>query len=379
VKEVVFCSGALRAALVPQFGPRRFRAYLAAGGDPAALDNPDARPLGADLSARLKITAREAAALARRLRAVDVEAVREAAGELNAQAVAWGDENYPARLERLADPPPALFVRGALPGPEDRTAAIVGSRKATSYGLRLARTLAADLVRAGFCVVSGLARGIDAAAHEAALAAGGRTVGVMGSGLLQPYPPEHTGLMDRVAESGAVVSEFPLDAPPSRASFPRRNRVVAALSEAVLVVEAGRKSGALTTARHAADLGVEVLAAPGPVDREQSLGTLGLLRDGATPLGSVQDVFAALGFCDPACLDLPEAELAVLEAMSPEAGAFKSASRQRSKGGTVATGSSPEEIAAALGWNEEVAAGYLVTLEVRGLIERETGGRYVVR
>jgi len=303
---------------------------------------------------------REASALARGLRKVRPDLVLEDAARLGVRAVVWGDEEYPAVLERLDQPPPAIFVKGELPAPTDRTAAIVGSRKATRYGLRLARTLAADLARAGFVVISGLARGIDAAAHEATLAAGGRTVAVLGSGFLQPYPAEHVDLIERIAGCGAVISEFALDEPPRRANFPRRNRIVAALSEAVIVVEAGRKSGALTTARHAADLGVEVLAAPGPVDREQSLGTLALLRDGAAPVASVQDVFASLGFCETEHLELPEAEQAVLEVL-------------------VARKATPVHVAETLGWNDEVAAGYLVTLEIRGLVERETGGSYVVR
>jgi len=356
VNDVVFSPGALRAALCSRFGPRRFRAYLDAGGDPGALA--DADP--ADLQRRLSIVRREANSLARELRRVSIEPVLTQAARLGVRVVSWGDEEYPAVFERLDQPPPAFFLKGNLPHSDDRTVALVGSRKATRYGLRLARTLATDLARAGFVVVSGMARGIDAVAHEAALGAGGRTVAVMGSGFLRPYPPEHLDMLESIAAQGAVLSEFALDTPPLRANFPRRNRIVAALSEAVLVVEAGRKSGALSTARHAVDLGVEVLAAPGPVDREQSLGTLALLRDGATPLASIQDVFAALGFCDPARLDLPEAELSVLEVL-------------------VARSATPTEVAKILGWSDEVAAGYLVTLEIRGLVERETGGRYVVR
>ena len=363
MKELVFRSGSLefqsgplRAALVPQFGPRRFRTFLDAGGDPGELSDPDPRML----AERLRITRNEARRLARRLREEPVEAVLDETARLGARAIVWGDPEYPSGLKRLSDPPPALFVRGELPGPRDRTAAMVGSRKASAYGLRMARTLATDLVRAGFTVVSGLARGIDAAAHEAVLAAEGRTIAVLGSGLARPYPPEHTDLLERVAASGAVISEFPHEAPPMRANFPRRNRLVAALSEAVLVVEAGRRSGALTTARHAADLGVEVLAVPGPVDQEQSLGTLALLRDGAAPLASVQDLFVALGFCDPARLDLPDAEQSALGAITP-------------------SGSTVCEVAVRLGWEDEIAAGYLVTLEVRGIVERESGGRYVVR
>ena len=153
---------------------------------------------------------------------------------------------------------------------------------------------------------------------------------------------------------------FPLDAPPRARQFPQRNRIIAALGRAVLVVEAGARSGALTTAHHALDLGREVLAVPGPVDAAQAAGTMLLLRDGAAPVSSVQDVLGALGYCDPVPLRLPEPEQRVLDAIPP-------------------AGATAADIHAALGIGADIAAGYLVTLEVRGVVERENGGRYVVR
>jgi DNA processing protein len=248
---------------------------------------------------------------------------------------------------------------GELLQRDRRAVAVVGSRRATPYGARVARSLAGDLARAGVTIVSGLARGIDAAAHEAALTAGGRTVAVLGSGLLDPYPPEHDDLLARVAGSGAVLSEFALHAPPRRLSFPRRNRVVAALGLAVIVVEAAARSGALSTAGHALDLGRHVLAVPGPVDKDTGRGSLRLLQEGATPVGSAQDVFAALGWCQAAKSDLPPEERRVLEALR----------------GRAAT---PEDIAGTLAMSEEVAAGLLVSLELRSLIKRVEGGKYAV-
>jgi DNA processing protein len=286
-------------------------------------------------------------------------------GELAAAAaagvgvIAWASPGYPAPLRHLADPPPVLFVRGTLLPCDAGAVAVVGSRRATPYGLRVARALAGDLARAGVTVVGGLARGIDAAAHGAALCAGGRTVAVLGSGLLNPYPPEHLDLLEEIAGTGAVVSEFPLRAAPLRRHFPQRNRLIAALSLGTLVVEASRTSGALGTVRHALDLGRAVMAVPGPVDEECSLGTLRLLQEGAAAVGAAEDVFAALGWCAQGRSALPDRERQVLEALGQD-------------------GATPAEAAAMLGIPEEVAAGHLVTLEIRGLVSREEGGRYVI-
>ncbi|MEM8886306.1 MAG: DNA-processing protein DprA [Planctomycetota bacterium] len=356
MKPVVFCPGSLRAGLEPRFGARRFATFLQAGGNPGHLDDPEPR----EIAARLGLPPPTARMLARRLRRWDLEQVVDEARSRRAEIITWGDPRYPSSLTELADPPPCLFWRGEPWARDELGVAVVGARKASPYGLRMARTLAGDLARAGVTVVSGLARGVDAAAHEAVLAAGGRTIAVLGCGLARPYPPEHATLLESVLDRGAACSEFALDAPPRAHQFPQRNRILAALSAAVVVVEAGARSGALSTAHHALDLGREVLAVPGAVDREQSVGTMLLLRDGATPVAGVQDVLGALGYCDPKPLSLPETEQKVLETIPP-------------------AGATAEEVDAALGIGADVAAGYLVTLEVRGLVEREIGGRYVVR
>jgi DNA processing protein len=225
----------------------------------------------------------------------------EAAAELDAlnglgcHLLAWDQPDYPKALAEIADPPPLLTVLGdpailSLPA-----VAIVGARNASGHGRMIARTLAKELAEAGLVVVSGLARGIDTAAHEGVIAVGGRTVAVIASGVDVAYPPENQALMTEIAATGAVVSERPLGAAPQARHFPRRNRVIAGLSLGVVVVEAAPQSGSLITARLAAEQGREVMAVPGsPLDPRHH-GTNRLLRDGATLVESAADVCAALG------------------------------------------------------------------------------------
>lgn len=224
--------------------------------------------------------------------AAEERAKAEAAG---VRIVTRADPAWPKDLACLPDPPLALWIRGELL-PQDRLAvAVVGPRRASAYGHRIAQRLAGGLARLGATIVSGLARGIDTAAHEAALAAGGRTVAVLGSGLEYCYPKENRPLAERIADGrGALLSELPLNAPPTPGSFPRRNRLVAALSLATLVVEAGATSGALITARLAAELGKQVLAVPGPIDRPEHVGSNRLIRDGAVLVTGVEDIVAEL-------------------------------------------------------------------------------------
>jgi len=209
----------------------------------------------------------------------EVERV-EAAG---LQALCWDDDEYPALLRHVHDPPPVLFVRGRLTVADGAAVAIVGTRKATPYGRDVAAMLAGELARSGVTVVSGLARGIDAIAHEAALAAGGRTVAVVGCGAEQVYPPQHAALAARIAANGAVVSDYPVGAPPEPANFPPRNRIISGMSLGTVVVEADVRSGALITAEFAAEQGRDVFAVPGNIYSAASRGTNRLLVTGAAP------------------------------------------------------------------------------------------------
>ena len=191
------------------------------------------------------------------------EAVLKRLEALKARLVITSDPEYPPLLSQVYAPPPVLFLRGDLSPCKTGGVAVVGSRKVSAYGLKSARGLGRELARGGVSLISGLARGIDTAAHESSLAHGGHTVGVLGCGLDRAYPPENRKLINQMAEQGAVVSEFPLGTAPAAGNFPVRNRVISGMSRAVVVVEASQRSGALITARHALDQGREVFAVPG--------------------------------------------------------------------------------------------------------------------
>ena len=209
--------------------------------------------------------------------------------------IARDSPSYLPLLAEIPDPPEVLYTRGQLETVDQVSVAVVGSRRCTSYGRRMAERLAGGLARAGVTVVSGLARGIDGVAHRAALEVGGRTIAVLATGVDRMYPPEHVDLAIEIERYGAIVSEAPLGQGPLPGLFPQRNRIISGLSLAVLVVEAARRSGAQHTARHAMEQGRDVLAVPGPVDSLASQGCLDLLRDGATLITSVEDVLEALG------------------------------------------------------------------------------------
>lgn len=213
------------------------------------------------------------------------------AAELGARLITIRDDDYPCRLREIADPPVALYVKGRLPDRDDAVIAIVGSRQATAYGLGIAEQFAMRMAEAGAAVISGMALGIDAAAHRGTLKAGGRTIAVLGCGLDVIYPQRNRELHVEVPERGCLISEFPFGALPMPYNFPRRNRIVSALSHGVLVVEANARSGALITAEFAMEQGREVYAVPGRIDSLQSRGPHELLRHGAKLVLCVDDIF----------------------------------------------------------------------------------------
>jgi DNA processing protein len=238
---------------------------------------------------------------------------------------------YPRALREIHDPPGVLFVRGTLKPNDALAVGIVGTRQGTQYGLRQAERLAGGLARAGLTIISGLARGIDGAAHRAVIAAGGRTVAVLAGGVLKIYPPEHRELAEEILKHGAVVSEASCDTIIQGGMFPQRNRVISGLSLGVIVVEAGDRSGALITARHAMEQGREVFAVPGRVEDRSSRGCHQLLRDGAKLVQSADDVLEELGplftpttsdagrvIHNPAELQLNELEQQVLAAVATD-------------------------------------------------------------
>jgi DNA processing protein len=211
------------------------------------------------------------------------------------QVVSRNDPAYPRLLRVIADPPQTLYVRGALRDEDGLAVAIVGSRRASAYGLAVAEWLGRELASCGVTVISGLARGVDAAGHRGALAGAGRTIAVLGCGVDVIYPPEHRRLMAQIAEAGAVVSEFPPGTPPLKHQFPRRNRLISGLALGVVVVEGREDSGAVITADFALDQGREVFAVPGSIFDATSRTPHRLLQQGATPVACVEDILDALG------------------------------------------------------------------------------------
>jgi DNA processing protein len=204
--------------------------------------------------------------------------------------VTWADEDYPRSLREIADAPVVLYVKGSLPSDDPLSLSIVGSRRASIYGISISEKFAYNLAELGFTIVSGLARGIDTAAHNGALKAFGTTVAVLGCGLDHVYPPENRDLLEKIAETGAIVSEFPMQVLPLPHNFPRRNRIISGLSSAVIVVEAAQRSGALITADFALEQGRDVFAVPGKIDQASSGGVNNLIKQGAKLITCVEDI-----------------------------------------------------------------------------------------
>jgi DNA processing protein len=276
--------------LVPGLGPRLTAALLERFGSAGA-----AREARADQLQEIPhIGPKLAGQLSEALRQVDVDAEMERMERHQVRLLALGTADYPAPLATIYDPPHLLYVRGSLAKKDTNAVALVGSRKCTAYGKRVAERLAADLARAGFTIVSGLAYGIDACAHRGALQAGGRTLAVLAGGLSRIYPPEHKGLAEEVQAAGALLSEAAMSQEPLPGMFPARNRLISGLVRGVVIVEANEQSGALITAHHAAEQGREVFAVPGPVDSPASAGTLQLLRQGAKLVRHAEDVLEDL-------------------------------------------------------------------------------------
>jgi len=334
----------LRLGLVLAGGGSRIRRLVAeAAGEKLFADLSDNGAPRALLDTAMKLACAEA---------------RTTVGRVTSAGWRWlipGDDQYPSLLAATADPPLGLFVRGRLD--DLPTVAIVGSRKATPYGLQVARLLGEELGRAGVVMVSGMARGVDEAAHRGALAADGSSWAVWGTGPDRIYPAEHAGLAEELAVKGALITEYPPGTPPRRHHFPERNRILSGLVRAVVVVEAAARSGALITARLAMEEGREVLAVPGNIFSKLSVGPNTLLRVGARPLLTPRDLFEAIG-CEP------PAETT----SSPEEGVLR----------FIGSGEAltADEIAA----RAEIAVGEvlgdLLSLELAGEISRGADGLY---
>ena len=359
--------------LLPKIGPVRVRRLLASFGCPAnVLKAPRERLL------RVEGIGEETAQILTRWQdhADPASELREAA-ERGISVVPQDSPDYPEPLRQTYDPPLLLYVWGKIE-PRDRHAiGVVGSRRATAYGIKATRSLCLPLAQAGFTLISGLARGIDTAAHEAAVAAGGRTIAVIGSGLAKLYPPENMALAERIAAGqGAIVSEFPLNTAPDRQTFPMRNRIVAAWSRALLVVECPAWSGSLITANLATEYGRPVFAVPGPITADTSAGCHHLIREGATLVTAASHILDDLGELpfaspapsarpqpdapSPAALQLPEDEAAVYEVVEEHE-------------------QSVDQLIERSGLPASVVTATLMKLEMRRLVRVFPGFRYARR
>ncbi|MBK8799305.1 MAG: DNA-protecting protein DprA [Anaerolineales bacterium] len=274
---------------VPGIGPVRLAALIEACGD-----------IGA--AWRASISQMQAARLDRRTielflearRTIDLAVELQRTVDAGVEVLTWEDATYPESLRTVDGAPPVLYVRGRIVSQDEWAIAVVGTRHASSYGREVARVLGAALAQAGVTVVSGLALGIDTVAHHAALDAGGRTLAVLGSGVDQIYPPQNRGLAQAIAAQGALVSEYALGTRPDASNFPPRNRIISGLSRGVIIVEAGERSGALITARFAAEQGRELFAVPGSILSPGSAGCNTLIQQGAAPLLTIDDVLEQL-------------------------------------------------------------------------------------
>ena len=334
----------------------------------------------AELSRRIGLTEKGLRALEELVRDFDAQALRSRLAGKGATVVTPADEDFPERLRSVPDPPPALFVVGSPSGAPFGAAAcvaLVGSRKASASGMETALRLGRALGERGVCVVSGLALGVDAAAHEGALCAGGPTVGVLGCGIDVVYPRDNRRLFERVRERGALVSEYYLGEPPRSWRFPARNRIIAGLCDAVVVVEAPQKSGALITARHAYESGRDVWAVPGPVEVPECRGSNRLLADGAGVLWDVSEFVEAVA-SRALSPELPVAE----EGKPPDAGPVPAELPEGEAEALRGIGFGPTEVdvvatRSGVGMRELLPA--LTLLEIKGYVTRNAGGAYVRR
>lgn len=362
---------AMRLHLATGIGPRLFSALTERFGSARAAAEASAsalaqiRGIGPDSAARIR----------EGLDRADPGAELEKAASHGVTICICGEPEYPIALTYLTDAPPVLYVKGTLVREDAQALGVVGMRKCSLYGEDQAQRLAGGLARAGFTIVSGLARGIDSAAHKGALAAGGRTLAVLGNGLATVYPPENKRLAEAVAARGALVSEFPMEAGPAAENFPRRNRLLAALSLGIIVVEAGKQSGSLITARLAAELGKEVFAVPNRVDAPGAAGVHALIRDGAKLVESVADVldeFPDLGVAAPAGEDAARQGTLALKA---------NLSAEEARLMEVLDGEPAplDVLASRAGVGAAKAAGAMTLLELKGLVRALPGGRFIAR
>lgn len=304
---------------------------------------------------------------------IDLSGELENAKSRGINVITQSDESYPDPLRHMYDPPLALYVWGEILPKDKHAMAVVGSRRCTHYGQNTALSLSRDLAASGLTIISGLARGIDTFGHRGALEAGGRTIAVIGSGLAQLYPPENMALAQQIADgNGAVVSEFPLNVPPDKKTFPMRNRIVASWASGVLVIECPQWSGSLITANLAGDMGKNIYAVPGPIDRPTSAGCNQLIRDGATLVTSAKDILddlESLPLMANATVSSPETK-PIVELDETEASVLAVLSKEETL---------LDQLVASTGLSVPQLTTTLLKLEMKSLVQQLPGPRYIIR
>lgn len=365
----------LALSLVPGLGPRLTAALIGHFGSPAEVLQASAAELRqvAHIGEKLSIQ------FSQRLETLDIDAECELLDQHATNVMFLGAPEYPERLKQIPDPPHLLYHRGTLSPADHSAVAVVGSRHMTAYGRRMTQQLAAGLVRAGYTIVSGLARGIDSAAHRAALDAGGRTIAVLAGGLSKIYPPEHADLAGEIEGKGALLSEAPMAVAPQPGMFHTRNRIISGLSRAVVIVEAGGQSGALITARHASDQGREVFVIPGPADSPASAGCHQLIRKGARLVRHVDDILEDLAGIQAAEAPAEDATLFPVEAPRPPTAVEPPGLDEAGQKIWHAMSEAPRHVdalAQAAGLDSAEIIRTLMMLEIKKVIRRLPGSYY---
>jgi DNA processing protein len=346
--------------LVKGIGSVRFRALLDAFGDPQAAWN--ASP---EAWIEIGLSQKIVESFQRVRKGVSLDQIWDRIQSLGVEVLTWNDDGYPRHLKEIDQPPPVLYVRGGLTSEDEWAVAIVGTRRVTAYGRQVAEEIATALAQHGVTIVSGMARGVDSIAHQAAINVGGRTLAVLGNGVDLVYPPENRRLADQIMEHGALVSDYALGTQPDGINFPPRNRIISGLSMAVIIVEAGLTSGALITATFAAEQGRDVFAVPGNINAPQSLGTNRLIRDGAQPLLNPQDVLETLNLT---LVTEHRAVRVALPADPIEARLFQLLSREPMH---------VDEIRNQANMPIETVSATLVMMELKGMVRQVGGMNYV--
>ena len=363
------CLAALTS--IPPVGPLTIKRLIAVFGSAKAVFKAGADELAAAGAGPKRVKAIRGFSDWRRVRRLLEDAERA-----NMKVIAMGSPAYPSMLAQIADPPPVLYMKGAIGADDLYAIGIVGTRTPTPYGLGQAENLAARLAEKGFTIVSGLAKGIDTAAHRGALRAGGRSIGVMGSGLDVPYPRENAMLMEKLAASGAVISELPPGSAPVRENFPRRNRIISALSLGVLVVEAGKGSGSLITAGCALEQGKEVFAMPGNISSAVSRGTNELIKKGARVVTGVDDIIEELA---PVLKGFLKLNAEGKEEDERQKNAAELSADERLVIGALGPAARHiDEIAREVGFDAPRIMGVLLSLELKGVVRQGAGKKFSI-